>query len=114
MDLCQGLKFKGSFTCHFACGAPVWVCDDFKNVGCAYRDILLPLLLIAFRTDPYAGIMRNLAQRAMTEREFLIWLADCQDGNGRSLKLYSRKNLCANKGVLCAERHGATAQLSRT
>lgn len=83
--------------CHYPCAAPLFVCEFFGATECPYRDILLPMVLAAFRTPPYADIIRKLAQTDLSEAQLLSWIVKTTDSMGQPLMLYSRS--CHN-GVI--------------
>lgn len=63
----QGLHWTGS--CHYNCGAPYFVCPAFSKKGpCRHRDILLPVLLMGFRTEPYKSILHDLTSGVTDEK----------------------------------------------
>lgn len=92
----KGIKFPPK-TCHYSCGAPLFVCEAFGATECPFKDMLLPMVLMAFRTQPYRDIVLELAQRDLSEAQLLAWVVETKDSKGQSLTLYSKS--CYN-GVI--------------
>jgi superfamily II DNA or RNA helicase len=55
------MHFKSSVV-HFACGAPIWICDQFRNRNCSYQNITYPLLGAIFRTPRFHALLSTLAK----------------------------------------------------
>ncbi len=70
----QRLHWEAS--CHYWCGAPLFVCQSFSNLQCGYNDILLPFLLAAFRSSTYSPMIARIIGYRVNEKEFKKWIVE--------------------------------------